>query len=540
MKINIKKIFCFVIVIVMLVSTNAVALRIKNDNFVETSTNRNVKLSSSESVDIDPLVDLKITFTVTEIRALDIIDRYSDPDFYVKLFVNEEEFVSGVWHDRKYVKDEWRKTVDVPDDVENVSIKIQLWDKNPIKDVLCDLSKNYQSNTDKHDVDLVYNLKTGHWSGGDYISREPVFFDESGYGHLNGCDDNSIKQNDRDCELWFDITQNDFDGDGIPYWTEVNVFNTDPEVDNTGEDIDEDGVPIEWEYKWGYYLSRISYHPPRYKHIWFYNPFEWENHAEDDPDEDGLDNVEEYLTSQWRSDPFRQDIFLELDQMELGPNGEGAYVPDLSLDMLWESFVRHNIVFHIDDGSMGEGELIPFKENTTTLELREHYFNYFLNGDVENWRQGVFHYAIMVYNCTRHPGFVFWGGDEGDLVTDCFQLSTKYHETRIYALPLLNILINKKIDREYRRAVVYASGMMHETGHTLGIYGSDSNTPGCDDPDTHFPWEINWWAWITYESCMNYGRVYQIVDYSDGSRGKNDFDDWNNIDLTLFQRGILR
>jgi len=118
-------------------------------------------------------------------------------------------------------------------------------------------------------------------------------------------------------------------------------------------------------------------------------------------------------------------------------------------------------------------------------------------------------------------------------------LSTKYHETRIYVLPLINIIINKKFDREYRRAVVYASGMMHETGHTLGIFGSNTNTPGCDDPDTHYPWEINWWAWITYESCMNYGRVYQIVDYSDGSRGKNDFDDWANIDLTLFQRQRL-
>ncbi len=49
----------------------------------------------------------------------------------------------------------------------------------------------------------------------------------------------------------FDITQNDFDGDNIPYWTEVNRYHTDPTVNDTGRDDDGDGVPIEWEFKWG-------------------------------------------------------------------------------------------------------------------------------------------------------------------------------------------------------------------------------------------------------------------------------------------------
>jgi hypothetical protein len=35
---------------------------------------------------------------------------------------------------------------------------------------------------------------------------------------------------------------------------------------------------------------------------------------------------------------------------------------------------------------------------------------------------------------------------------------------------------------------------------------------------------------------MNYRYVYSgMIDYSDGSRGKNDFDDWNTLDLTFFQ-----
>jgi len=75
---------------------------------------------------------------------------------------------------------------------------------------------------------------------------------------------------------------------------ETNVYGTDPEVDNTGEDIDEDGVPIEWEHRWGY------------------DPLTADNHAILDPENDGINNIEEYLTSQWYSDPFRRDLFLEL------------------------------------------------------------------------------------------------------------------------------------------------------------------------------------------------------------------------------------
>jgi hypothetical protein len=74
---------------------------------------------------------------------------------------------------------------------------------------------------------------------------------------------------------------------------------------------------------------------------------------------------------------------------------------------------------------------------------------------------------------------------------------------------------------------------MHETGHILGI--NRENTPGCDNRDTYFPWMKSWWKWRHYHSCMNYAFCCQMIDYSDGSNGKNDFDDWARIDLTLFQ-----
>jgi hypothetical protein len=124
---------------------------------------------------------------------------------------------------------------------------------------------------DTYEVNLVYSIKTGYWTGDDYCSNEPSDFDLSGYGRLNGCDDGTYYQNDRDCELIFDITQNDEDGDGIPTWTEKYIYHTDPNINNTGWDNDSDGVPIEWEWKWGNSIY-FHYGHHQWEYYWFYDP----------------------------------------------------------------------------------------------------------------------------------------------------------------------------------------------------------------------------------------------------------------------------
>ena len=472
--------------------------------------------------DIDPLVDLSITVEIKQIRSLektdlgifpiDKIDLFSDPDFYVKVIINDEEFTSPVWENMKYVYDpQWSATLDVPDDKEFVNITIQLWDSNPQGDRLCDLSNNYGNYNESFDIDLVYSIKAGHWSGDDWLNPSWGGIDPSGYGRLNGCDDNSIYQNNRDCEMWFDIYQNDFDGDGIPYWTEVNAFNTDPTVDNTGDDADKDGIPIEWEYKWGHQFER------RGQHYWIYDPFVWEDHENMDDDEDGLDNVEEYLTSQWDSDPFRKDLFVELDQMEAGPNGESAsLLPERSKELLRTAYNKHNLVYHLDDGSWEDSgsEMIPFDTETTmswgnqNSELMEIYDEYFLHDDPDNWRRGVFHYGVLVYQCSVANGNAF-GSNRYQISSNGLNEKAK--------LPYLN------------RDIVFASAYMHECGHTLNI-----NNPGVDDQNSKFIWQLNWWKWRPYKSVMNYGYMFLMVDYSDGSRGLNDFDDWHDMDLTYF------
>ena len=482
--------------------------------------------------DYDPLVDISLTFQLLKIRSLEkndnhlnfkeYIDKYSQPDFFVKVFINEEEFQSDIWRNTRYVYDpDWSVTVDVPDDVELVNITIQLWDWNLGFNQMCDISSDPSFFTDSYDVELIYSIKYGLWWGDDHKDNngDPIGTDLSGYGRLNGCDDGSIYQHERDCELWFDIYQTDPDGDRIPYWSEVNIFETDPTVDDRGRDDDGDSIPYEWEYKYGHFIWE-DWHSEEIQHYWIYNPFNNDDHDELDPDEDGLNNIEEYMTSQWDSDPFRKDLFVELDQMEAGPNGEPASIfPEESKELLRTVYNRRNIVYHLDDGFMGGSDIIPFDEETTmswgsqNSELYQIYLDYFLHGDENNWRRGIFHYGVLVYQCTLANGNAFG--------RDRYQISYKG-------------LMEKTKIPFFKRDIVFASAYMHECGHTLGIF--HGNTPGCDDQEGRNIFTVNWWKWRPYKSVMNYGYMYMMLDYSDGSRGKNDFNDWNRIDLTYFEK----
>ena len=114
-----KKIICIALLAILLISTNSVALKItnidENETIITSFQQNKIYSLSTEGEDLDPLVDLEVTVTIKEICAFDKIDRYNDPDFYVTVFINDEKFKSDVWRNQKYVKEEWHKTVDVPE-----------------------------------------------------------------------------------------------------------------------------------------------------------------------------------------------------------------------------------------------------------------------------------------------------------------------------------------------------------------------------------------------------------------------------------------
>jgi hypothetical protein len=510
------KILCTLVVLASLVLPTSATILPKKD----------VRLYKPLNViDFDPLDDkIIVTVTIKEIRALKIIDLFSDPDFYVKVKINDNEYTSPVWENMKYVEQpNWTASAEVPKEGEFVNISIQLWDKNTKTNLLCDISPDYDDNfTQARTAELTYSIAAGVWWGDDYLG------DPSGLGRLSGIDDNSIYQQDRDSELWFDITQTDFDNDGLPYWLETNMYNTSPLVDNRGEDADHDGIPIEWEYKFGLTYQEWGHEEGYYM---VYDPFTWENHSSIDDDNDGLNNIEEYKTWQWGSDPFRKDIFVEIDQMQTGPNGEGGIpIPLETYDLIRDSHARHNIVWHIDDGRLGGGEFVPYKDTLTDYDLSEYYWNYFMHRDINNWRRGVFHWGIISYNGGWAQGFTFGSRINNTFAIDCFLLSSKYHDSRVKHVPLIDSLIRRTFNSEEQRAMVYGGAIMHETGHSLSI-----EAPGCDNHQSIWPWQICYWRYGPYKSVMNYRYVYTaLVDYSDGSRGKNDYNDWANMDLTNF------
>ena len=337
--------------------------------------------------DVDPLVDLQITLDFLYIRDLEVDFHQNPPDFFLKLWLNGILFESPIWEDTNQVYNPWTIMYDIPDTNETVSVLIELWNNQNDSPVICDLSGKPNSGNVGYSVTLQYNVKTGHWDGDDRTA------DASGYGRANGCDDGSIYSVEHDCELGFMIHCNDYDGDGIPYWMEVNEYGTDPMIDNRGEDSDSDGVPIEWEFLWGY------------------KPFLFENHNTLDDDNDSLSNIEEYYTMSFLSDPFRRDLFLEMDYMDVSPSGERSIVPEESREQLKDPFHRRNIMFHFDTGELNGGELVPFESLISIDEVIPLYNQYFLHNDSTTWRRGVFHYGIYVYS-TKPNGYGFSGDVE--------------------------------------------------------------------------------------------------------------------------------
>lgn len=461
-------------------------------------------------INFDPLVDIEVTVEIQAIRYFeDDITQLTQgisnakrrirlfqehvtwqltkdnvvenkPNMYVKIFINDEAFVSPVYPDTYYVYEpNFSATLNVPNTIEFVEITIELWDLNENGDKPSDISPT----TGKYTAHMVYSIATGHWTGDDYLG------DPSGYGRLNGCDDGSMYRTEGDCELWFDIFQTDHDGDGIPYWMEVNVYGTDPTVDDTGIDYSGDGIPIEWEWKFGYC------------------PNTWYDHLNLDPSGDGISNYEKYLTWGYGSDPFRKEVFVQMDIMAEGPNGEHTCFPNHALELLYTAFNRQNIVLHIDTGGT-----IPFFNEPDTSQIRDMYDNYFIRNEEERWREDVFHYGLILYNVRGNtpPGFAY----------------------RRNAFIVAGQGMEEKSKNPFAGSidVIYASAFMHELGHTFGF----RPIPGHNKRSIYY-WQPLYWYNLAYNSCMNYGWMYQLVDYSDGSGPWPDRNDWERLNYRYFK-----
>lgn len=369
------------------------------------------------------------------------------------------------------------------------TIKFEVYELVNGSQLLCDLTEEEGIGS----AEITFDTFTGHWTGDDHLG------DDSGYGRLNGCDDGSLTIAERDFELGLSLQVVDPDGDGIPRWMEEQVYCTDPLSNDADRDDDHDEVPLLWEWRYGF------------------DPFVYEDHRHTDADDDGLTTYEEYLVSPWYSDPFRKDIFLELDQMKPGPNTDGFSISRNTTIMVYQVYAQRNIMFHVDDGCMGGGELIPYKRVLWFGEEKEYYSKYFLHNDPANWRRGVFRYALYVNNHVPISGMEFPG--ENSILQ--------------FYRPGLNSYVIATVRYPRIDFAGHACIMLHELGHTLGIY--IGHPLGCDNQLMRNPFSIQKIIFKNYRSVMNYQYTYEILDYSDGSHGFGDYDDWGTLDLTFFQ-----
>jgi parallel beta-helix repeat protein len=286
----------------------------------------------------------------------------------------------------------------------------------------------------------------------------------------------------------------------IPKYQYQQYNSTNATIHLEGVDSDGDGVPNWWEEKWGY-SSDIK-----------------DNHHYIDDDGDGLSNVEECFTDQWGSNPTKKDIFLEIDWIKSDNPMRSNKPSSFLLDKITQSFEKHDISLHIDDGCFGEGGEIPKRFTSDFSSMIDIYWDFFLNKKILNPRKGIFHYAIISDECAdvSYP-FIGWDSFDGIAIS-----SEKA----------------KKISPQHPAQMIIAGGIMHQLGSTLGL--TVETHQGNDNLRAGTIGSIEWIKYHQYRSSMNYLFKYRILSYSDGTRGPYDFDDWSHLDLTYFKETIFQ
>ena len=187
----------------------------------------------ADSLDtMNPLTDLKITFTIKEILQLDPVDDRSGSDtdndntagdFYVKIRMDASGEITWkntaipIEKDNADVTAVQKVVFPVSDDIEEVTFTVYLYDDDSGTGELCDISPSSD-----YYATLHYSLKNSTWWGDDYVG------DSNNYGTMSGNEDGSATADENDCAIEFNIQMNDVDGDGLAYWEEMNVYNSNP------------------------------------------------------------------------------------------------------------------------------------------------------------------------------------------------------------------------------------------------------------------------------------------------------------------------
>ncbi|MBN1280323.1 MAG: right-handed parallel beta-helix repeat-containing protein [Candidatus Thermoplasmatota archaeon] len=263
----------------------------------------------------------------------------------------------------------------------------------------------------------------------------------------------------------------------------------------SGNDTDGDGAPDWWEQKYDY------------------NPSIPDNHQTLDPDNDALTNIEECYMDSSGASPFHRDIFLEFDWTKsMDPNATNK--PQASdITQMIDAFVAHNITLHVDTGSLGGGEELPTAPFITYAQIIDYYWDYFLHNDLNTPRHRIFHYGLLCdYSEGRGFAVVPWDNLNAFIIS-AYNLETTYPS--------------------YTRSWLTVAASMHELGHTLGLLATTFK--GIDNSNSMKPIYKEFWLHLNYRSILNYLYTWMFMDFSDGTHGLGDYDDWGNLDFSYFK-----
>ena len=349
---------------------------------------------------------------------------------------------------------------------------------------------------------VTYDYRTGRWSGHDNYN------DDDGYGHYLG----------KTFEIWFNLYQIDNDGDFIPYWTEVNVLETDPTVDDSELDPDNDGIPTAWEWKWGY------------------DPFTWDDHKRLDPDLDGIENIEEYQMEKWFANPYIQDIYYEVDVMGRGDLFDPPhYLFEETKQGIIERFAQHNIRVYIDDGwpngpINGGGQILPHIDK---ISQDSGMMLQFYNNNFADERKGIFRYLVLGHGGGfQHPS--------KNNVYDTTQLS--YVSAKLKPIQnIFDFVLKGLIPTGRGKRVALGSLILHEMAHSCSIDADSCAFGGIDNisyglyilPNKQYKQ-----TWGQYHSVLNYlyANDAKTFDLSTGQNGPPyDQNDWEMMFVGWFQ-----
>ncbi|MEM3037838.1 MAG: PKD domain-containing protein, partial [Thermoplasmata archaeon] len=206
-----------------------------------------------DSIDLEPHIDLWLHVDINIVHALDFMDNSGAADFAWEVIVRSPDdlYLDGAGLETTYEFDNdliyypsITYSFDIRDDIALYYATFKIYDIDDGTWKLCDISRSALAAT------IQYDVKRGDWTGDDYHS------DSTGYGLVRGDEDGSTARgyadNDpyqNDCELFFDIRTNAVwvDRDHLTTWEEVNIYRSDPMMNNAEEDWDSDGIPNDYE-----------------------------------------------------------------------------------------------------------------------------------------------------------------------------------------------------------------------------------------------------------------------------------------------------